>query len=81
MCNWNLLWNNLLRFARNDAAFHFNVHQFGTSGPTGFVVVACTSSSATSRGRLRNGECDVSIVNCSTPSRRLTVLASQRGID
>ena len=53
----------------------------GTSGPVGVVVVACTSNSASSRGRLRNGECDVSIVNCSTPRRRVTVSASHRGID
>ena len=28
-----------------------------------------------------NGECDVSIVNCSTPRRRVTVSASHCGID
>jgi len=50
------------------------------SGPTGRVVVAWTRSSASSRGRLRNGECDVSMVSCSTPSRCATVSASQRGI-
>ena len=59
----------------------FRGSQWGDSGAMGVVVVACRSSSASSRGRDRNGECDVSIVNCSTPSRRVTVSASHCGID
>ncbi len=47
----------------------------------GLVVVACTNSSANSRGRLRNGECDALMDSCSTPRRRATVSASHRGME
>jgi epoxide hydrolase len=50
------------------------------SGPTATVVVACTRSSANSPGRLRNGECDVSIGSASTPRRFAVRSASQRVI-
>jgi hypothetical protein len=55
------------------------VNESGRRGPMGLVVVACTSSSASSRGRRRNGECDVSIVSCSTPSRLATASGSRPG--
>ena len=53
----------------------------GISGATGVVVVACTSSSASSTGRLRNGECEESIVSGSTPRRVATTSESHRGLE
>jgi hypothetical protein len=59
---------------------HSDMHHLsGLRCPTGVVVVASRRSNANSAGRLRKGECEVSIPSGSTPRRRAVTSASHVG--